>query len=72
MPEVKLKPCPFCGKVAEMYVTNHIPKGFDYTPRCTNPSCCGRSTKKYSTKEMATYAWNRRYNDKDQESGVNK
>ena len=56
----KLKPCPFCGKKAEMKVSDHIPKGFDYTPRCTDTSCCGRLTKKYTVEETAIYMWNRR------------
>ncbi|MBQ2775153.1 MAG: Lar family restriction alleviation protein [Clostridia bacterium] len=59
MPD-ELKPCPFCGDVAEMYVTKHIPNGYDYTPRCTNPSCCGRLSKKYNLKETAEMQWNRR------------
>lgn len=60
MSNCELKPCPFCGDVAEMYKTPHIPKETDYTPRCTNPSCCGRTTKKYLTEETAIYMWNRR------------
>lgn len=58
----ELKPCPFCGKPAEMQITDHTPKGYDYTPRCTNKSCCGRLTKKYSTRETAVVMWNRRVN----------
>lgn len=56
----ELKPCPFCGGPAEMQITKHIPNGFDYTPRCKNPSCCGRLTKKYTVREIAEYMWNRR------------
>ena len=56
----ELKPCPFCGGYAEMYVTKHIPSGMDYTPRCRDTSCCGRLTKKYTAIETAVYAWNRR------------
>ena len=56
----ELKPCPFCGGEAEMQVTKHIPSGFDYTPRCKNTSCCGRSTKKYTVRETAVAMWNRR------------
>lgn len=55
-----LKPCPFCGGPAIMKTTRHIPNGTDYTPQCTNPSCPGRITKKWGTKETAVYAWNRR------------
>ena len=56
----ELKPCPFCGGEAELRVTKHIPRGFDYTPRCKNPSCCGRLTKLYLVKEAAINAWNTR------------
>ena len=28
----ELKPCPFCGEVAQMKVEKHSPSGFDYTP----------------------------------------
>ena len=58
--EMQLKHCPYCGAPAEMYVIKHIPKGNDYTPRCTNPSCCGRISKKWTSKEAATNAWNMR------------
>lgn len=63
MSEILLKPCPFCGSRAELRITKHIPKDYDYTPRCTNPSCCGRLSKKFSVKETAIYAWNKRLND---------
>lgn len=52
--------CPFCGSRAEMYETPHVPRGTDYTPRCTNTSCCGRLSKKYAYKETAITMWNRR------------
>lgn len=55
-----LKPCPYCGGVAEMQVTKHIPNGYDYTPRCSNKSCCGRLTKKFTVREVAVAMWNRR------------
>ena len=43
-----------------MQVKKHIPNGFDYTPRCSDPSCAGRLVKKWISKETAVYAWNRR------------
>lgn len=58
--EEELAPCPFCGKKAEMKTSPHIPSGTDYTPRCTDPSCCGRLSKKYSTRECAVHHWNMR------------
>lgn len=59
----KLKPCPFCGEKAEMDIKQHVPEGYDYTPRCTNPSCAGRLTKKWINAEEAIKAWNRRVSD---------
>lgn len=55
-----LKNCPFCGKSAELIETPHIPKGTDYTPRCTDTSCPGRCSKKYTVKEVAISKWNMR------------
>ena len=43
-----------------MRIQQHIPTGFDYTPRCKDPSCAGRLTKKFMAREVAEYAWNRR------------
>jgi len=57
---MELKPCPFCGKEAQMRVERHFPSGFDYTPRCSDPSCAGRIAKKWLSRETAEYAWNRR------------
>ena len=62
---MELKPCPFCGKEAQMVVTKHIPHGYDYTPRCTETSCCGRLTKKFGFKSLAIAAWNRRGDGND-------
>ena len=58
--KAELLPCPFCGKEAQMKVEKHSPSGFDYTPRCTDPSCAGRLSKKWTSLETAVYAWNRR------------
>lgn len=55
-----LKPCPFCGSPAELHETKHIPEGIDYTPRCTDTSCPGRCSKKYTSKEDAISKWNTR------------
>ena len=60
-----LKPCPFCGGEAELYVTKHIPDGNDYTPRCKRKDCAGRLTKKYAYYQTkAIYAWNKRDGEK--------
>lgn len=58
----ELERCPFCGGVAEMFETPHVPRGTDYTPRCKNTSCCGRLTKKWADREKAILAWNMRRN----------
>lgn len=56
--EIKLKPCPFCGGEATLYVGN-----FDVV-RCVTPCkivcLCGVSTGVCRTKEEAIEAWNRR------------
>ena len=66
-----LKPCPFCGAKAEMKVEHHIPasRGYDYTPRCTETGCCGRSAKKYNNEEQAIYRWNRRSDEQERPKG---
>lgn len=63
---MELKRCPFCGGFSEIKVVDHTPKGFDYIPRCTNKSCCGRLTKKFSSRETAEIMWNRRYEEVEQ------
>jgi hypothetical protein len=56
----KLLACPLCGGEAELYGVPHIPKGWDFIPRCKTTSCCGRQAKKYSNRETAIAAWNGR------------
>lgn len=34
---------------------------YGYVPRCTDPSCCGRSTKKFLSEQRAVEGWNRRF-----------
>ena len=58
-----LKPCPFCGGIAEMIVKKHIPTGYEYTPRCMKTACAGRLTKKWLDEYDAYIAWNRRVDD---------
>jgi len=58
-----LKPCPFCGREALMKVYNHVPTGYDYTPTCTDKSCAGRLSKRWSDINLAINAWNRRVGD---------
>ena len=56
--KAKLEVCPFCKGPAELCVTRHIPQGYDFTPRCKDPSCCGRLTKKFTSRETAISKWN--------------
>lgn len=55
-----LKPCPFCGRDALMKVYHHVPTGYDYTPTCTDKSCAGRLTKRWTDINLAVNAWNKR------------
>ena len=60
MKDVELRKCPFCGRPAEMHITKHYTGADYYNPRCTEPSCVGRSTKKWLNKDHAVWSWNRR------------
>lgn len=64
MKEEKLLPCPFCGREAEIVRRETVEKGkykrAYFTPRCTSTYCCGRLTRRFTCKELAAYAWNRR------------
>ena len=58
MPEIKLKPCPFCGGKASL---NEDSSGSDV--RGEKGGATGEAfnmSKKYSSDEKATEAWNRR------------
>lgn len=64
--ENDMKPCPFCGSECELIAMKHVPfksENWDYTPRCKDPSCPGRITKKYASRALAIAKWNRRVND---------
>lgn len=45
-----------------MNVTVRVPygTGYDHNPRCTVPSCAGRSNKKWVNEDQAISAWNLR------------
>ena len=60
IPDVPLKPCPFCGGEAALKAVRHVPSGYEYTPTCTVKSCAGRIAKKWLRKQDAIEAWNRR------------
>lgn len=50
-----LKECPFCGGIADIHVINYIK--FWANVYCTD---CDATTIRYSTKQQAIKAWNRR------------
>lgn len=64
--EIELKPCPFCGRKAELREHKYDHSPTQYTPRCTDKSCPGRLTRKYIATAYAIKAWNRRVNDGSQ------
>lgn len=59
--EVKLKPCPFCGKAARLQ------QGFMWLIGCDTRGCIGYRPyslkRNYETAREAVSAWNRRAND---------
>ena len=71
----KLKPCPFCGGMAELTVVGNPPYGAFIIVKCT---ICGGASKGYFFRgevpnypledsiggEKAISAWNRRYKEK--------
>lgn len=53
-----LKPCPFCGSPAHMYVGQGKAKGW-YEAHCSKFGCI-RMDERFRSPEEATEAWNRR------------
>lgn len=53
-----LKPCPFCGKPADMLVTPDHKDTYLYTPQCPDTTCPGRNYRKYRSEEDAINKWN--------------
>ena len=65
MPEIKLKPCPFCGGAAE--IVWEVDAGYyfaeeSYHTRCKDCGCNlgGGVLEGFETEEEAAEAWNRR------------
>ena len=60
MPEIKLKPCPFCtGKAKLFKLLNKSHNGLNRGYRITCPDCKAMSAL-YETPEEATESWNKR------------
>lgn len=55
-----LNPCPFCGGPAELIEIETGKYKTVYMPRCQDPFCCARVTRKWTEEDTAIYAWNRR------------
>ena len=53
---VDLKPCPFCGGIAEMLKIDVN----EYFVMCTNASCGVAQALSWKSKKTATTKWNRR------------
>lgn len=66
----ELKPCPFCGRKATIYIKaarSRFPNSdFRYFPSCVEPSCLGRNLgKSFDTFDNAKEAWNKRVKAED-------
>lgn len=59
-PDEKLRPCPFCGKPAEIKRKVDTLRGDKYIAQCSDTNCIGRVYRAYVTAEQAKKAWNRR------------
>lgn len=58
--DIKLKPCPFCGKGAWIRKIEVPRIRTYYIVQCEDSSCLGRITRKFPTAEMAAMKWNER------------
>lgn len=58
----ELKPCPFCGREAEL-ITRKQCLADAYSVRCTNKGCRGHTQRLVRVKHKAIEAWNRRATD---------
>lgn len=67
----ELKPCPFCGKQAELVKENHgFGNPFVYRIGCLTTNCCGRRPIQtgWHTEKAAVGLWNTRVQEtKDNE-----
>ena len=58
MPEIKLKPCPFCGGKASL--NDNSSCSYVHCEKCGATGESFNMSKKYSSDEKAAEAWNRR------------
>lgn len=66
MAEIKLKPCPFCGRAAQIEQRESVwQKKIWFAIRCTTSKCPGhpKDPCEYDTKDKAIKYWNRRADD---------
>ena len=65
--EKELKPCPFCGRKAELVTMEFGSGSIYFGTTCENWLCAVASVIPYfSSKEEAIEAWNRRYEPKQE------
>lgn len=62
MTEIKLKPCPFCGKKPKTLTSEF---GKRHNIECRNPDCHCTVFASGTTKEEAAVKWNRRAGDEN-------
>ena len=62
MPNIELKPCPFCGGKAELKTVNQC-FAEAYYVRCKDKTCRGRAAKAVRSIHAAVKSWNRRSSD---------
>lgn len=60
MSEHNMKPCPFCGRPAQLRHKKDSLRGDSYTIRCGDTKCVGRTYRFFRTETQAIKAWNMR------------
>ena len=57
----ELSPCPFCGHAAGYYESSQAGDKHPLGVVCTNTSCGVKTPQHYQDRQLAAFAWNRRY-----------
>lgn len=60
MGEIKLKPCPFCGRKANFVIDAEYREKYEKNGNWIKCSSCGVETPYFDTAEEAAAAWNKR------------